>query len=147
MNLLPLAITGVLALFGGAAAAALINGLFTRPKIRAEASAAVTTALAASASAAAASAASDATAAKAIQEAAAGLVIGIQEELNRLREQCAANERRLSAADRWREGAEELLAAHGRWGLAVVDLLSRHSIDAPPPPPLTPSPRSPHPGR
>jgi Fe-S-cluster formation regulator IscX/YfhJ len=120
ISLVPVIVTGVIALFSGAAAAAFVAGMFSRPKVRAEATAAVITAQATVTS-------SDATVVKAIQEAASALVVGIREELDRVRERCARNEARMEALQQWRNTVEDLLDEHDRWDEHVLEAVRKCS--------------------
>jgi hypothetical protein len=132
----------ILAVFSSAATVALIQGIFSRPKVRADATATL-----------AAVEVSDASVTEIIQRAAAGLVADLERQLADMRRRLSAAEeaseraeqraevaeRRIDGCDRWRMDLAALLVAHTRWDRQVADLLTRNSIPAPPPPPLTPS--------
>jgi hypothetical protein len=120
-----LIIGGVVTLFGGAAAGALIAGLFNRPKVRAEAEAA-------RAASASTGRTSEADAARTIQEAAAAMVDGLHKEMNELR-------KRVDVGDAWRRAAEELFEQHGQWEREVGVLLRNANITPPVAPPLRPT--------
>lgn len=124
-------VTGIIALFSGAAAAALITGLFTRRKIHAEAVAAVT-------AASTAQTVGEATAAQAIQAAAHGMVASLTAELDR-------SEARRVACEGWRSLAVAAAADHAPWDAEALELLTIHARNQaaadmpPPPPPLLPT--------
>jgi hypothetical protein len=132
----------VLGVFSASATAALVQGIFARPKVRADATVALATAEA-----------TDASVTEIIQRAAAGLIADLERQLTDLRKRVTAAEdravraekraeleaRRIDGCDRWRADLAVLLAAHTRWDRQVAELLTHHSIPAPPPPPLTPA--------
>jgi hypothetical protein len=132
----------VLGVFSASATAALVQGIFARPKVRADATAAL-----------AAADATDASVTEIIQRAAAGLIADLERQLADLRVRLTAAEeraaraerraeaeaRRIDGCDRWRADLAVLLAAHTRWDRTVAELLTLHSIPAPSPPPLTPA--------
>lgn len=146
MNALALIVTLAVGLFGGAAGAALITGMFNRPKVHADTVAAL-------AAADTGRGTSSATVTEIIQRAAGGLVEDMERQLDALGRRVDAAEKRADAAerradaaarrvdegDRWRRAAEALFAQHGRWEQQVSDLLAAAHITSPPTPPLRPA--------
>lgn len=147
MSGIALLVTLAVGLFGGAAGAALLTGLFNRPKVRADTVAAL----------AAADAGSDTAGANVteiIQRAAGGLVADMERQLAALarrvdhaerradaaERRADAAERRVDEGDRWRDAAERLFALHGRWEREVGELLKAAGVEPPPTPPLRPAP-------
>lgn len=143
MNPVEVIIALAVGLFGGAAGAALVSGMFNRPKVHADTVAAL----------AAADAGTDtagATVTEIIQRAAGRLLADMERQLADLRRRVDEAERRASSAerradegDRWRESAEALFAQHGRWERDVSELLRGRGVEPPPAPPLRPTPTPP----
>lgn len=135
----------VLAVFSSAATAALVQGVFSRPKVHAEAAAAEASAGAAEASVT-----------EIIQRAAAGLITNLERQLVDLRARLDIAEQRVSTAERratlaerranaaerratqledWRREAEVLFAKQGTWEREVTAQLRAMNVDAPTAPP------------
>lgn len=161
MNALSAVLPLVVGLFGGAAGAALVTGMFNRPKVHAD----TVTALA---SVDYGAQTTDANVTEIIQRAAGGLVADMERQLSELRrrlddaerkvgvaqerasaaERCAArSEARADEADRWRQAAEQLFTEQGLWERDLARRLRRHNIEPPPSAPaLRPPPPTPHEG-
>jgi vacuolar-type H+-ATPase subunit I/STV1 len=146
----------VLAVFSSAAAAAFVQGVFSRPKVHAEATAALATVEA-----------TDASVTEIIQRAAAGLIADLERQLADVRKRLDIAEQRVSTAERratlaerranlaerratqledWRREAEALFAKQGTWEREITDRLRALSVNAPTAPPDRASPEPTPPG-
>lgn len=114
----------LVALGVGGVLVAVVNGLFSKRKLSADAT-------------------------KIITDAASGVVLVLKAENARVTEQNTRLNARLDATDREQtllrdenRALAELVAVHGQWDQQAFTMLKNQGIELPPPPPLHINPRS-----